>query len=253
MINNKKITVVMPAYNVEQTLEKTFNEIDRKIVDEVILVNDFSSDNTEEIANKLGITIVSHDKNKGYGAAQKTGYINALKNGADIVVLLHPDYQYTPKLIPAMSAMIAYEEYDFVVASRILRKTALTGGMPFYKFFANKMLTFFQNLLLAENLSEYHSGYKAYSRELLEAMPLEDFSNYFLFDNEILLSSIYNGFKVGEISCPTKYFKEASTMDFLNGCKYGSGVLKTGFMYFLAKLGIYKAKIFKKKSETVTR
>ncbi len=247
MINKKKIAVVMPAYNVEKTLEKTFNEIDREIVDEVILVNDFSSDDTVKIASELGITIVSHDKNKGYGAAQKTGYINALKNSADIIVLLHPDYQYTPNLIPAMAAMIAYGEYDFVVASRILRKTALKGGMPFYKFFANKMLTFFQNILLGENMSEYHSGYKAYSKELLKAMPLEDFSNYFLFDNEILLSSIYNGFKVGEVSCPTKYFKEASTMDFLNGCRYGLGVLKTGLKYALAKSGIYKSKIFKKK------
>lgn len=246
MINGKKIVVIMPAYNAEKTLKQTYDEIYHNFVDEVILVDDGSNDNTKFISKELNITTIVHDKNKGYGGNQKSGYKAALKSGADIVIMLHPDYQYTPKLIPSMVSMIAFGEYDAVLASRMLGNSALKGCMPFYKFLANKFLTFFENLLLGENLSEYHTGFRGFSKEVLEKLPLAECSDDFIFDNEILTLLFYYGYKTGEISCPTKYFKEASSINFLRSCKYGFGVLLLSLKYFLAKLGIYQSKIFKK-------
>ena len=237
MINNKKVVVIMPAYNAEKTLEKTYNEIYKNFVDEVILVDDFSLDKTKEVAKKLDITTIVHEKNVGYGGNQKTCYRAALKAGADIVIMLHPDYQYTPKLIPAMASMIAFEEYDAVIASRMLGNSALKGGMPLYKFISNKFLTAFQNFFIGEKLSEYHTGFRAFSKDLLEKLPLEDCSDDFIFDNEMLALILYNGYKIGEISCPTKYFKEASSINFLRSCKYGIEVLGVSLKYRLAKAG----------------
>ncbi len=246
MINNKKVVVIMPAYNAEKTLEKTFSEIYRKIVDTVILVDDNSDDNTKEIAKKLGITTVVHKNNLGYGANQKSCYIAALREGADIVVMLHPDYQYTPKLIPAMASMIAFKEYDAVIASRMLTGSALRGGMPLYKFISNKFLTFFQNIFCGKSLSEYHSGFRAFSAEILKTLPLAECDNDFIFDNQMLALVFYYGFKIGEISCPTKYFPDASSINLKRSIKYGLGVLGVSVEYFLANLGIYKSKIFRK-------
>lgn len=236
----------MPAYNAEKTLKQTYEEIYHDFVDEVILVDDNSDDNTKIIAKELNITTIVHDKNKGYGANQKSCYKAALKEGADIVVMLHPDYQYTPKLIPAMASMIAFGEYDAVMASRMLGNSALKGGMPFYKFLANKFLTAFENLFLGESLSEYHTGFRAFSKEILEKLPLEDCSDDFIFDNEIITLLFYYDYKIGELSCPTKYFKEASSIGFLRSCKYGLGVLKLSLSYFLAKYSICRSKIFRK-------
>lgn len=246
MINGKKIVVIMPAYNAEKTLKQTYDEIYHDFVDEIILVDDGSDDNTKFISKELNITTIVHDKNKGYGGNQKSCYKAALKSGADIVIMLHPDYQYTPKLIPSMVSMIAFGEYDAVLASRMLGNSALKGGMPFYKFLANKFLTFFENLLLGENLSEYHTGFRGFSKEVLEKLPLAECSDDFIFDNEILTLLFYYGYKTGEISCPTKYFKEASSINFLRSCKYGFGVLLLSLKYFLAKLDIYQSKIFAK-------
>jgi glycosyltransferase involved in cell wall biosynthesis len=236
----------MPAYNAEKTLKQTYDEIYHDFVDEVILVDDNSVDGTKNLSKSLNITTIVHEQNRGYGGNQKSCYKAALRASADIIVMLHPDYQYTPKLIPAMVSMIAFGEYDAVLASRMLGKSALRGGMPFYKFVANKFLTFFENLFLNENLSEYHTGFRAFSKEVLESLPLEDCDDDFLFDNEILALLFYEGFKLGEISCPTKYFKEASSINFMRSCKYGLGVLSVSLKYFLAKLNIFSSKIFKK-------
>lgn len=244
MLNGKKIVVVMPAYNAEKTLEKTYNEIYKDIVDEIILTDDKSSDNTKDLAKDLNITTIVHKENKGYGANQKSCYIAALKANADIIIMLHPDYQYTPKLIPAIASMLAFEEYDTVIASRML-SNPLAGGMPLYKYIANKFLTLFQNIFLNQNLSEYHTGYRGFTRKVLETLPLEDCDNDFIFDNEMLALVKYYGYKTGEISCPTKYFPEASSINFMRSCKYGFGVLDVSIKYFLAYLGIYKSKIFK--------
>lgn len=244
MLNKKKIVVVMPAYNAEKTLEKTYNEIYKDIVDEIILIDDKSNDNTKDIAKDLNIKTIIHNENKGYGANQKSCYIAALKANADIVIMLHPDYQYTPKLIPAIASMLAFEEYDTIIASRML-SNPLEGGMPLYKYFANKFLTAFQNFFLNQNLSEYHTGYRGFTRKVLENLPLEDCDNDFIFDNEMLTLVKYYGYKTGEISCPTKYFPEASSINFLRSCKYGLGVIGVSIKYFLAYLGIYKSKIFK--------
>lgn len=245
MINGKKVIVIMPAYNAEKTLKQTYDEIYHDFVDEIILVDDNSNDSTKLVAKELNITTIVHNENKGYGGNQKSCYKAALKAGADIVVMLHPDYQYTPKLIPAIVSMIAFGEYDAVMASRMLGNSALDGGMPFYKFIANKFLTAFENLFLGENLSEYHTGFRGFSKEILEKLPLEDCDDDFIFDNEILTLLFYYGYKIGEISCPTKYFKEASSINFVRSCKYGFGVLDLSLKYFLAKrLGI-KSKIFK--------
>lgn len=244
MINNKKIIVIMPAYNAEKTLKQTYEEIYRDFVDEIILVDDHSNDKTLEIARDLGIKTIKHDKNMGYGANQKSCYKSALENGADIVIMLHPDYQYTPKLIPAIASMLAFEEYDTVIASRMLGNSALKGGMPLYKFLANKFLTGFENLCTGEKLSEYHTGFRGFTRKSLENIPYEELSNDFLFDNEILALLMFKGFNIGEISCPTKYFKEASSINFVRSCKYGFGVLKVSLEYLLARIGI-KSDIFK--------
>lgn len=244
MINGKKIAVIMPAYNAEKTLEMTFGEISKNVVDKIILVDDKSSDKTIEVAKKLGITTIVHKNNLGYGANQKSCYIAALKENADIVVMLHPDYQYTPKLIPAMASMIAYGEYDAVIASRMLTGSALKGGMPMYKYISNKFLTIFQNILCGKRLSEYHSGFRAFSAEILKTLPLGECDNDFIFDNQMLALVLYYGYTIGEISCPTKYFPDASSINLKRSLKYGFGVLGVSIEYLLANLGIYKSKIF---------
>lgn len=244
MINGKKIAVIMPAYNAEKTLEMTFGEISKNVVDKIILVDDKSSDKTIEVAKKLGITTIVHKNNLGYGANQKSCYIAALKENTDIVVMLHPDYQYTPKLIPAMASMIAYGEYDAVIASRMLTGSALKGGMPMYKYISNKFLTIFQNILCGKRLSEYHSGFRAFSAEILKTLPLGECDNDFIFDNQMLALVLYYGYTIGEISCPTKYFPDASSINLKRSLKYGFGVLGVSIEYLLANLGIYKSKIF---------
>jgi glycosyltransferase involved in cell wall biosynthesis len=244
MYNGKKTVVVLPAYNAALTLEKTYNEIPFNIVDEVILVDDSSSDNTIEVAKKLGIkNIILHEKNKGYGGNQKSCYNKALESGADIVVMLHPDYQYTPLLIPAMVSIIGTGLYPVVFGSRILGKSALTGGMPVYKYFSNRFLTFVQNLLLNQKLTEYHTGYRAYSGEVLRKIKFENNSDDFIFDNEMIALIFYNGFEIAEVTCPTKYFKDASSINFRRSLKYGFGVLRVSILYFLTRAGIYKWKL----------
>lgn len=245
MLNNKKIVVVMPAYNAENTLEKTYFGICKDLVDEIILTDDASADNTKLLAQKLNITTILHSKNQGYGANQKSCYTAALQTGADIIIMLHPDYQYTPKLVPAIAAMIAFEEYDIAIASRMLTGSALKGGMPLYKWISNKFLTSFQNLLNGEHLSEYHTGFRGFTKDVLEKLPIEDFDDDFIFDNQFLSLAIYHKYKIGEISCPTKYFPEASSINFIRSCKYGLGVLRNSILYFLAHIGIYKSKLFK--------
>jgi glycosyltransferase involved in cell wall biosynthesis len=244
MINNKKIVVVMPAYNAGKTLEKTYAAIPHKIVDEVILVDDQSKDNTVKVARQLGLHAFVHEKNKGYGGNQKTCYQEALKLGADIVIMLHPDYQYDPRLITAMSSLIAEDIYDVVLGSRILCGKSLSGGMPFYKFVSNRILTLLENIIIGEKLSEYHTGYRAFSRQVLEAIPLQQNSNDFVFDNQMLLQALYFNFRVGEISCPTRYEKDSSSINFKRSVKYGLGVLLTAVQYRLAKFKVAKAKIF---------
>ena len=247
MIGNKKIGVVMPAYNAEKTLEQTFAEIPSDIVDEVILTDDHSTDMTALEAARIGIRhITIHETNKGYGANQKTCYKKAMALGCDIVVMLHPDYQYTPKLIRSMCYTIAEGVYPVIIASRILGKGALKGGMPLYKYFFNRLLTFVQNLLMNQKLSEYHTGYRAFSAEVIKALNLEADSDDFVFDNQMIAQIFYAGYEIAEITCPTKYFKEASSINFKRSCKYGLGVLATSFKYLLAKIGIYKSKIFRK-------
>lgn len=244
MLNGKKVAVVMPAYNAEKTLERTYGEIPFEIVDDVILVDDASKDRTSEIARQMGIHTIVHEKNLGYGGNQKSCYRSALERGADIVIMVHPDYQYTPRLIPAMAAMIAYGEFDAVLASRILGIGALQGGMPLYKYIANRFLTLFENILLGHKLSEYHTGYRAFSREVLERLPLEENSNDFVFDNQMLAQIIWYGYRIGELSCPTKYFPEASSINFRRSSVYGLGVLKTAVQFRLQKWGICSSRIF---------
>ena len=241
MYKDRKVVVVLPAYNAELTLEKTYAEIPFDVVDEVILVDDNSNDGTVETAKRLGIKqIIIHEKNSGYGANQKTCYKRALDLNADIVVMLHPDYQYTPHLVLAMVSIIGNDVYLVVFGSRILGKGALRGGMPTYKYIANRLLTFFQNLLMNQKLSEYHTGYRAYAREVLEKIPFDRNSDDFIFDNEMVAQILYNGFDIAEITCPTRYFKEASSINFQRSVKYGFGVLRVSFLYFLTKAGIYK-------------
>jgi glycosyltransferase involved in cell wall biosynthesis len=244
MLNGKKIVVVLPAYNAAKTLEVTYREIPFGIVDDVVLVDDASRDDTPEVARKLGITTIVHERNLGYGGNQKTCYRTALGLGADIVVMLHPDYQYTPNLLPAMAAMIAYGEFDAVLASRILGTGALKGGMPFYKYISNRFLTFVENILLGQKLSEYHTGYRAFSRTVLETLPLERNSDDFVFDNQMLAQITWCGFRIGELSCPTKYFPEASSINFQRSVTYGLGVLGTALSYRLSRMGILRGKIF---------
>lgn len=247
MINNKKVVIVLPAYNAEKTLAKTYKEIPFDIVDDVVLVDDCSSDKTVEVGQSLGIQhIVTHDVNKGYGGNQKSCYRKALELNADIVIMLHPDYQYTPLLIPSISHIIANDLYQVVCASRILGKGALKGGMPLYKYVANRFLTLFQNILMNQKLSEYHTGYRAFSREVLEAINLEANSDDFVFDNQMLAQIFYAGYEIGEVTCPTKYFEEASSINLKRSIQYGIGVLGVSCAYFLQKSGLGSFKIFQK-------
>jgi glycosyltransferase involved in cell wall biosynthesis len=247
MLHNKKIVVVLPAYNAALTLEKTFAEIPLDIVDEVVLVDDASKDSTISVAQKIGIRhIISHQKNRGYGGNQKSCYDKALELGADIVIMLHPDYQYTPKLIPSIAHLIAADLYQVVLGSRILGKGALKGGMPLYKYIANRGLTFVQNVLMKQKLSEYHTGYRAFSREVLESISYHNNSDDFVFDNQMLAQIFHAGFEIAEITCPTKYFEEASSINFKRSSIYGLGVLATSVQYFLQQSGISSFRIFEK-------
>ncbi len=249
MYLGKKIVVVMPAYNAAKTVTKTVDEVlQQGIVDEIILVDDRSRDDTVQVASSLlGVRVHVHEKNKGYGGNQKTCYQLALQAGADIVIMVHPDYQYTPKLIPAMASMIANDLHPCVLASRILGGYSLQGGMPTWKYIANRFLTAAENILLGAKLSEYHTGFRAFSRELLEKVDVSQNSDDFVFDNQMLAQIFWHGFTIGEVSCPTKYFKEASSINFQRSCKYGFGCLAVGTQFRLAKMGLWKSKLFPKK------
>lgn len=245
MINNKKVVVVLPAYNAAKTLEITYNEIDFNIVDDVILVDDLSKDDTVKVGKKLGINhIIVHEKNTGYGGNQKSCYNKALEIGADIVIMLHPDYQYTPKLIPAMANLLASDLYHVVLGSRILGKGALKGGMPMIKYIANRGLTFIQNVLMNAKLSEYHTGYRAFTKEVLENICYNENSDNFVFDNQMLAQIWYADYEIAEITCPTKYFDDASSISIKNSSIYGIGVLKTSMQFRLQKWGLVNNKIF---------
>ena len=244
MLNNKKVIVVMPAYNAARTLAQTYREIPLDIVDEVLLVDDKSSDETVALAREIGLTVFLHEKNLGYGGNQKTCYREALKRGAEVIVMLHPDYQYSPKLVGSLAGMIASGEYDIALGSRILGVGARKGGMPLYKYIANRFLTLVQNLLLGYKLSEYHTGYRAFARTVLENLPLEENSDDFLFDNEILAQGIYFNHRIGEVSCPTKYFAEASSIGFARSVKYGLGVLATSIKFRWQRMGLGKFCLF---------
>jgi len=234
----------MPAYNAELTLRKTYLEVPEEIVDDIILVDDGSADKTLKLADELGLTTHQHEINRGYGGNQKTCYLEALKSDADIVIMLHPDYQYTPKLIVSLAGMIAYGEYDAVLASRIIGGGALKGGMPLYKYISNRFLTAFQNILIGQKLSEYHTGYRAFSRRVLEKLPLNENSDDFVFDNEMIAQIVFFDYQIGEISCPTKYFPEASSINFRRSVRYGLGVLNTSVKFRLQKMGLAKYEIF---------
>ena len=248
MLNGKKICVVLPAYNAASTLEQTYNEIPFNIVDEIVLVDDASSDTTSEKGKELGISnVIRHEKNRGYGGNQKSCYSKALELGADIIIMLHPDYQYTPKLIHSIASIIAYDVYPVVLASRILGKGALRGGMPMYKYIANRILTLTQNILMSQKLSEYHSGYRAFSKEVFDKIDISKNSEDFVFDNQMLAQIFYAGIEIGEVTCPTKYFKEASSINFSRSVTYGLGVLGVSLNYRLAKWRIYKSPIFANK------
>lgn len=243
MINGKRIVVIMPAYNAEKTLAATVHDIP-DCVDECILVDDQSRDQTVQIAEQLGLRVFVHDMNYGYGRNQQTGYREALASGADVVIMVHPDYQYTPLLVTAMASMIAYGVYDVVIGSRILGGTALSGGMPAYKYIANRILTAFQNLFLGAKLSEYHTGFRGFSREVLDTLPLLENSDDFVFDNQMLAQCIFFKFRIGEVSCPTKYFKEASSINFRRSITYGMGVLTTTLKFGLQQSGLGRFRIF---------
>lgn len=250
MIRKKKVIVVLPAYNAEKTLETTYREIPLDIVDEVILVDDASRDQTVAVAKRLSIHTIVHAHNLGYGGNQKTCYRVALENGADIVVMLHPDYQYTPKLISAMAYLLDSGEFDVVLGSRILGGKALSGGMPFYKYLSNRILTLVQNILMGAKLSEYHTGYRAFTRAVLETVQMENNSDDFVFDNQMLSQIMYAGFRVGEITCPAKYFPDASSINFTRSVKYGLGCLVTAVQYRLSKWGIGRSKVFPRRTTT---
>ena len=247
MFKDKKVIVVMPAYNAALTLRRTYEEVmAQEVVDTVIVVDDASGDNTTEIASSLPEAIVHvHDRNKGYGANQKSCYRLALEHGADIVIMVHPDYQYTPKLIPAMAALIGNGLYHCVLGSRILGGQALKGGMPVWRYVSNRALTLYENILMGSKISEFHSGYRAFSRELLERLPLNANSNDFVFDNQMLAQILWHGYTIAEVSCPTKYFEEASSINFARSVRYGFGCLWTATLFRLAKLGVVKTQIFK--------
>ncbi len=246
MYNDKKVVIVMPAYRASLTLERTYKEIPFDIVDEVILVDDYSPDDTAKVAQNLGIQhVIRHDVNKGYGGNQKTCYTKALEIGADIVVMVHPDYQYTPKLIRAMVSIIGEDLYPVVFGSRILGKGALKGGMPMYKYIANRFLTLTQNILMSQKLSEYHTGYRAFSREVLQAVDFKKCDDDFIFDNEMIAQIFAKGFEIAEVTCPTKYFDEASSINFVRSSKYGLGVLRVSLRYFLSNIGLVKWDLLK--------
>jgi len=246
MIKNRVVTVVLPAYNAAKTLEQTYNEIPFDIVDNVILVDDCSKDDTVEVAKRLGIKyVISHQKNRGYGGNQKSCYTKALEIGSDIIIMLHPDYQYTPMLIHSMAYLMANDVYPAVLGSRILGRGARKGGMPLYKYIFNRCLTLSQNILMSQKLSEYHTGYRGFTRQIFEKIDIEKNSDDFVFDNQMLAQIFYAGFEIAEITCPTKYFEGASSINFRRSTKYGFGVLGTSFQYFLAKMGIYKAAFLK--------
>lgn len=247
MLNGKKIVVVMPAYNAAKTLQQTYGEVPRDVVDEVLLVDDGSSDSTVAMARELGLTTFLHNQNFGYGRNQKTCYREALRRNADVVIMVHPDYQYSPKLIVPMAGMIAYGEYDAVLGSRILGSGTLRGGMPLYKYVANRFLTAFQNLVMRQKLSEYHTGYRAFSRQVLASLPIEENTDDFVFDNEMLAQIAFFGFRIGELSCPTRYFAEASSISFARSVKYGFGVLATAIQYRLQKMRLGNFRIFSSK------
>jgi glycosyltransferase involved in cell wall biosynthesis len=245
MILNKKLVVILPAYNASKTLKKTYDEIPFHIVDEVVLVDDHSTDNTSEVARELGIKhVIRHEQNKGYGGNQKTCYNKAIELNADIVVMLHPDYQYTPKLIESMAYIIARDVYPVVIASRILGKGALKGGMPLYKYISNRALTLTQNILMNQKLTEYHTGYRMFSAEVIKNVNYNINSDDFVFDNEMLAQICYKGYEIGEVTCPTKYFEEASSINLQRSIKYGLGVLRVSLTYFLNKAGIMKSRMF---------
>lgn len=244
MLAGKRVVVVMPAYNAAKTLIQTVSEIPTEIVDDIILTDDASRDDTVEVAKSLGLHVLQHEANRGYGGNQKTCYAAALERGADIVIMLHPDYQYSPKLVTAMASMIASGHYEAVMASRILGKGALAGGMPLYKYIANRALTFIENILLGQKLSEYHTGYRAWSRAVLERLPLLACSDDFVFDNQMIAQAVHFGFSIGEISCPTKYFDDASSISFRRSMTYGFGVLGTALQYRLDKMGLIRSKLF---------
>lgn len=252
MLNGKKIIVVLPAYNAAATLEKTVSELDRQIVDDILLVDDYSADETVRLARGLNIRCFLHDRNYGYGRNQKTCYTEALKSQADVIVMLHPDYQYSPRLVPAIAAMVVSEEYEVVLGSRILGGKTRSGGMPLYKYIFNRVLTLSENLLLGSKLSEFHTGFRAFSRRVLEELPLHENSDDFVFDNEMLAQAIYFDFNVGEISCPTRYFPEASSINFRRSLIYGLGVLWTSVRFRLQKWGISHFTIFSRSPLQVT-
>ena len=243
MINGKRVAVVMPAYNAELTLEATVREIP-DIVDTRILVDDYSKDDTVALAKKLGLLVFVHDKNYGYGRNQQTCYREALSAGADVVIMVHPDYQYTPLLITAMASMVAYNVYDVVLGSRIIGGQALRGGMPLYKYISNRFLTAFENIFLGVKLSEYHTGYRAFSSQVLTTLPLMENSPDFVFDNQMLAQCVHFGFRIGEVSCPTKYFEEASSINFKRSVEYGLGVLQTTLQFAFEKWGLMHSRIF---------
>ena len=250
MINGKRIAVVLPAYNAEKTLEATVRELPH-LVDIHILVDDHSSDRTVEIAHRLGLQYYVHDRNYGYGRNQQTCYREALAAGADVVIMVHPDYQYTPLLVTALASMVAYGVYDVVLGSRIIGGTALHGGMPVYKYIANRLLTAFENLFLGIKLSEYHTGYRAFSREVLTRLPLRENSDDFVFDNQMLAQCVHFGYRIGEVSCPTKYFEEASSINFRRSVQYGLGVVGTTLRFALERAGIAHSAIFSKEGKTL--
>ena len=246
MFNGKKVVVVLPAYNAAKTLEQTYREIPFDLVDEVVLVDDASRDNTLDLAKSIGIRhAIRHERNKGYGGNQKTCYKKALELGADIVVMLHPDYQYTPKLLPAIISVIGNDVYPVVFGSRILGNGALDGGMPLYKYIANRLLTFVQNMLLGQKLSEYHTGYRAFSRDVLQSIDLEACNDDFIFDNEMVSQIFYKGFRIAEVTCPTKYFDEASSINFSRSVKYGLGCLRVSMVYRLCKWGLMSSPLYR--------
>lgn len=244
MIDGKRVGVVLPGYNVAKTLERTYREIPKDVVDEILLVDDKSHDETVALAHRLGIPTVQHERNQGYGGSQKTCYREILKRQVDIVVMVHPDYQHSPRMIPAAAWMIASGEYDLVLGSRILTGGAQRGGMPLYKYVSNRFLTLVENLLLGQKLSEYHTGFRAFSRKLLETLPLSENSDGYVFDNQILAQAVYFGFRIGELSCPSRYFTDASSIDFRESVLYGLGVLTTALLYWAHRRGLHQSSLF---------